>query len=224
MRFPLYTIAVAVVAMLSVACTNDSYDSGDGNFSYLTAEMVLLHTGSDMKAVSATTDSGESLTIANPFAQNWMTTPDTVYRALLYYDRTGLQEVKARSVTRVPVLHALDASRVADLDDSPVGLESVWHTDGSDYVNISLLLKSGKAEGDNLQTIALVDDGTTADGSGKRHMRLRVVHDQGSVPEYYTVRQYVSICLTDYAQADSVDISLNTAGAEVVRTFPCKRK
>ena len=224
MRFQLHTIAVAVVALLSVACTNDSYDSGDGNFSYLTAEMVLLHTGSDMKAVSATTDNGENLTLANPFQQEWMTRPDTVYRALLYYDRTGEPEVKVRSVARVPVLHAVEASRVADLSDSPVGLESIWQTAGCDYVNLSLLLKSGKADGDNMQTIVLADDGVAVDATGKRHARLRVVHDQGSVPEYYTVRQFVSLSLADYAHADSVDISVNTQKAIVGRTFAVNRK
>lgn len=212
-------IAAAIVAVLLGACTSDSYDSGDGNFSYLKAEFAVVATDDNLNIISATTDGGSRLVFANPFKQQWASQPDSVYRALLYYDNTGDSIVKARSISPVPVLSVVSSDRVAELTDSPVTLESTWMSASGCYINLSLLLKAGSTDGGAQQTVALVDDGSYDDSSGKRHLTLRLIHDQGTVPDYYTVRQYLSVAVAQLMPADSVDVVVNTHDGTVVKKF-----
>ena len=43
-RIRLFTIAAAFVGLMSAGCSSDSYDTGDGNYSYLTADFALVTT------------------------------------------------------------------------------------------------------------------------------------------------------------------------------------
>ena len=54
-----------------------------------------------------------------------------------------------------------------------------------------------------------------------RHLKL--YHDQGGVPEYYTVQRYASIDTKDLGDADVVSITVNTYGGEVTKTFECNK-
>lgn len=226
--------SLAVIALLITltACTSESYDAGDGPNSYLTADLVLLHTSQDKSVRSALLDDGTTLQFSNPFAQDWLTRPDSVYRALLYYDKTVATTdaaagngttaktiVRARSVRSVPVLRPIEAAKVDAMRTDPVGFESLWMSKNKSYINISLLLKSGKAEGDEaLHALGVVSDGTTTDAAGRRTLHLTLYHDQGGVPEYYTVQQYVSIPTQLLEEADTVELTLNTYnGKKVVK-------
>ena len=104
----------------------------------------------------------------------------------------------------------------------PVGVESVWAAK-SGYINMSLLLKAGKTDGeDAVQTLGLVDCGTTVGNDGKRIRHLKLYHDQGGVPEYYTVQRYASIDTKDLGDIDAVSITVNTYSGEVTKTLECK--
>ena len=206
------------------SCEHDGYESGDGSLSYLTAELAVLHTASNRSATSADLDNGTTLSISNPFTTSWMTKADTIYRALLYYDVAtgGSKKVKARSVSAVPVLRPMEQSKVNDMHTDPVGLESVWAAK-SGYINMSLLLNAGKTDGeDAVQTLGLVDCGTTVGNDGKRIRHLKLYHDQGGVPEYYTVQRYASIDTKDLGDVDVVSITVNTYSGEVTKTLECK--
>lgn len=223
--------SLAVIAFLITltACTSESYDAGDGPNSYLTADLVLLHTSQDKSVRSALLDDGTTLQFSNPFAQEWLARPDSVYRALLYYDKTvatsatadsnptATSIVRARSVRPVPVLRPVEDMKTLRTD--PVGFESLWMSKNKSYINLSLLLKSGKAEGDEaLHALGVVSDGTTTDAAGSRTLHLTLYHDQGGVPEYYTVQQYVSIPTQLLEEADTVELTLNTYnGKKVVK-------
>ena len=225
--------SLAVIAFLITltACTSEAYDSGDGQNSYLTADLVLLRTSPDKSVRSALLDDGTTLQFSNPFAQDWLTRPDSVYRALLYYDKTvaasdaatsnptATSIVRARSVRPVPVLRPVEAAKVDAMRTDPVGFESLWMSKNKSYINLSLLLKSGKAEGDEaLHALGVVSDGTTTDAAGRRTLHLTLYHDQGGVPEYYTVQQYVSIPTQLLEEADTVELTLNTYnGKKVVK-------
>jgi hypothetical protein len=116
----------------------------------------------------------------------------------------------------------LRISAAADVDNlltDPVGFESMWVSKNGSYLNLSLLLKSGKAEGDtSLHTLGVVSNGTTTDADGHRTLHLTLYHDQGGVPEYYTVQQYVSIPTQLLKDADTVELTLNTYnGKKVVK-------
>lgn len=224
--------SLAVIAFLITltACTSESYDAGDGPNSYLTADLVLLHTSQDKSVRSALLDDGTTLQFSNPFAQDWLTRPDSVYRALLYYDKTDVATdaaagkgttaktiVRARSVRSVPVLRPVEAAKVDAMRTDPVGFESLWMSKNKSYINLSLLLKSGKAEGDEaLHALGVVSDGTTIDADRRRTLHLTLYHDQGGVPAYYTVQQYVSIPTQLLEEADTVELTLNTYNGKKV--------
>lgn len=226
--------SLAVIAFLITltACTSESYDAGDGPNSYLTADLVLLRTSPDKSVRSALLDDDTELQFSNPFAQEWLARPDSIYRALLYYDKTDATTdaaagngtttktiVRARSVRPVPVLSPVEAAKVDAMRTDPVGFESLWMSKNKSYINLSLLLKSGKAEGDEaLHALGVVSDGTTTDAAGSRTLHLTLYHDQGGVPEYYTVQQYVSIPTQLLEEADTVELTLNTYnGKKVVK-------
>lgn len=226
--------SLAVIAFLITltACTSEAYDSGDGQNSYLTADLVLLRTSPDKSVRSALLDDDTELQFSNPFAQEWLARPDSVYRALLYYDKTGAATdaaagngttaktiVRARSVRPVPVLSPVEAAKVDAMRTDPVGFESLWMSKNKSYINLSLLLKSGKTEADDaLHALGIVSHGTTTDADRRRTLHLTLYHDQGGVPEYYTVQQYVSIPTQFLEEADTVELTLNTYnGKKVVK-------
>lgn len=226
------SLAAIAFPIALTACTSEAYDSGDGTNSYLTADLVLLRTAPDKSVRSVQLDDGRELQLSNPFAKDWIERPDTVYRALLYYDRMSARSdaavgtnpnsipvVRARSVLPVPVLRISAAADVDNLRTDPVGFESMWLSKNGSYLNLSLLLKSGKAEGDtSLHTLGVVSNGTTTDADGHRTLHLTLYHDQGGVPEYYTVQQYVSIPTPLLKDADTVELTLNTYnGKKVVK-------
>lgn len=218
------SLAAIAFSIALTACTSEAYDSGDGTNSYLTADLVLLRTAPDKSVRSAQLDDGTELRLSNPFAKDWIERPDTVYRALLYYDQktasadavagtnpTSIPVVRARSVRPVPVLRISAAADVDNILTDPVGFESMWVSKNGSYLNLSLLLKSGKAEGDtSLHTLGVVSNGITTDVAGRRTLHLTLYHDQGGVPEYYTVQQYVSIPTQLLKDADTVELTVNT--------------
>lgn len=209
--------AVVACAMPLASCTSENYDSGDGANSYLTAELSLVGTSSDCSIGIATLDDGSTIRFSNPFTTDWAQKPDTVYRALIYYDRTtndvASAPVKARAATSVPVLNSVPASKVPDMHTDALGVESVWLAANGRYANLSLLLKAGKTSGDDVvQTLGLVSDGTTTNADGTRTLRLTLYHDQGRVPEYYTVQRYVSIDSRLFEGVDCVELTVNTYG------------
>lgn len=224
--------SLAVIAFLITltACTSEAYDSGDGQNSYLTADLVLLRTSPDKSVRSALLDDNTELQFSNPFAQEWLARPDSVYRALLYYDKTeattdaaagngttAKTRVRARSVRPVSVLRPVEAEDMETLRTDPVGFESLWMSKNKSYINLSLLLKSGKAEADDaLHALCIVSHGTTTDADRRRTLHLTLYHDQGGVPAYYTVQQYVSIPTQLLEEADTVELTLNTYNGKKV--------
>ena len=142
------------------------------------------------------------------FASNQMSVSSD---AAVGANSNSIPVVRARSVRPVPVLRISAAADVDNILTDPVGLESMWLSKNGSYINLSLLLKSGKAEGDtSLHTLGIVSNGTTTDADGHRTLHLTLYHDQGGVPEYYTVQQYVSVDTHSLVGVDAVEIAVNT--------------
>lgn len=204
--------ALLLMALIGMAsCQNEGYDTGDSEYSYITAELALLHTNSNKAVAYATLDDGSSLQFASKFTTKWTDKVDTVYRALLYYDKAldGSTTVKARGVTQVPVIGVVKQEDVKNMCTDPLDIESVWMAKNKTFINLSLLLKSGTTESDNQQSIGLVELSRSVDADNRKRVRLQVYHDQGNVPQYYTVQQYASIDLTKL-DANIVEIQANT--------------
>lgn len=210
-RFAFKALLLMALCIGMASCQNEGYDTGDSEYSYITAELALLHTNSNKAVAYATLDDGSSLQFASKFTTKWTDKADTVYRALLYYDKAldGSTTVKARGVTQVPVIGVVKQEEVKNMCTDPLGIESVWMAKNKTFINLSLLLKSGTTESDNRQSIGLVELSRSVDADNRKRVVLQIYHDQGSVPQYYTVQQYASVDLTKL-DADIVEIKANT--------------
>ena len=77
--------AAVVAAALLASCTTEQYDSGDGKWSYLRSDFAEVCTDAQSRMSSFTTDEQLSLQVEGTPKVSWMTTPDSTYRALVYY-------------------------------------------------------------------------------------------------------------------------------------------
>lgn len=77
--------AAVVATALLASCTTEQYDSGDGKLSYLRSDFVEACTDAQSRMSSFTTDAQLSLQVEGTPKVSWMTTPDSTYRALVYY-------------------------------------------------------------------------------------------------------------------------------------------
>lgn len=218
LHFQLFTL---LFALLLSACTNEAYDSGDGRYSYLRADFTEAHTIAAKTFDRATTDDGEALRL-DPYATaDWAEKADTVYRALLYYNKVeGAAAYEPVTIARVPVVFPIAADKIeGETKTDPVTLESLWVSANGRYINLALLLKTGKADDpEAVQSIGITKEEST-DGS----LTLRVLHDQGSVPQYYTSRIFLSIPVTDDLDGHSIRLIVNTYKGIVEKTIALSR-
>ena len=227
----LSALACLTSALLALtSCTNESYDSGDGGLSYLCAEFVEIHTSHDTIMRSATTDAGSELIFSQPIRSSWASVPDSSYRALLYYDK-ATSPVSVFSLQRVLVLSPVplpsaflsapvpSASLSAPVPSAfpegsidPLSVESVWTSESGKYFNLSLLLKTGNADGNTSQQwlSLVVDPEGSSDGD------LLLLHRQNGVPEYYTSRAYVSIPVSSLPVDVPINIRIHTYKGEKI--------
>ena len=70
MRRPIFFFLV--VAFVLVACTNDSFKTGDSEYSYLRSDFVEATTNGKAAFVSAVTDDGDMLLLRQPLYAKWV--------------------------------------------------------------------------------------------------------------------------------------------------------
>lgn len=214
MHLSRYILALAVgccIAATICSCTNDAYDTGDGDYSYLRADFGEVATGADTCCiVGAETDEGETLSFNQPYRCRWAAVADTTYRALIYYNKVN-DDVEPVSIVAVSVLHAMPLADGYAMHDDPVMFESVWMSPNGKYLNMGIALKSGKADAvDARHVIGLVPHSSADNADGTHTVAVQLYHNRNSVPEYYTVRTYLSFPLADYPDADTLKVLLNT--------------
>lgn len=227
------TTAAAGIVMLALAvsaCSSDAYDTGDGSLSYMRADFVKAFADHDGKFTAAITDDDLSLTLQPAIAAGW-SAPDTVCRALLYYDAAQLSEsareaaVRPVAIGRVLMPKVVNRSALAaDLPTDPVVMEMAWRSKNHKYINLGLQLKTGTTDGNvAAQAIGWVYTGsTTLDGGAQRHSFM-LAHSQNGVPQYYSTPLYVSLSLDELpvklGDGDEIEVSVNTYKGVVSRTF-----
>ncbi len=200
--------AAAVLATAAIcACQIDSYDNGDTRLSYLTAEMVDMHTVAAQQVDYAITDGQQRLTFTTPFACAWAAKPDTIYRALLYYDSRD-EASKPLSATPAWVLTPMTTEKTYLTD--PVKLESAWVAANKCYLNLRLGLMTGQDGVSTKQTIGLVQRRIVAHANGITTHYLELSHDQNKVPQYYTTSIFTSIPAKLFSAGDTIRLSINT--------------
>jgi hypothetical protein len=145
---------------------------------------------------------------------------------MLYYNKVKANDGKPMaeviSLGRVHCLQAIPLSEFEDYKDDPVKFESIWKSKSGKYLNLHLQLKTGYTEDTTaIQKLAFVSDDVIAHPDGRRTLSVRLHHDQGGVPEYYSTQAYLSIPTVDLL-VDSVCFYLNTYSGAVVKTLSVK--
>lgn len=215
------TMATAVIA----SCTTENYDSGDGKYSMMRADFVETRTNSNAELFCVITDDADSLVLSPKRSAKWAQTPDSIYRALIYYNvPTKGIEVSAISLTSVPTPTIQMKDDVKNAQTDPVIFNSAWISRKGRYINLGLTVKTGVAEGiDEKQTIGLLCNGVTTDSEGHRHYDLTLLHAQNSVPEYYSAEVFLSIASYRLpekpAKGDILTITINTYSGPLTKSF-----
>ena len=208
-----WAILGLVLTALS-ACEQDYYDKGEGKYSLMRADLCIVHTDGEKNVHYAVIDDGDSLLLTEPYSAKWLSTADSTYRALIYYDLpTEETDSKAKvvSLSRIPSanIHRPDYFKKGIKTD-PVGFESTWIGKNRRYLNIGLILMMGESNNEKAtHTLGIVGDTLMHNPDGTATYHLRLFHDQGEVPEYYSQRTYFSIPLQGLS-TDSIAIKINT--------------
>lgn len=214
MRHQAFLTLLAFLPLLA-ACTIDAYEKGEGEYSLLTAELVEAYVDNDKHVSHVVTDQGERLMLTSPLTAQWIETPDTMYRALLYYDQVEEGKAEPRSFGWVGVLTPRDSIK-GGMKSDPLYTESMWVAKNHKYLNLRLRLLTGSTDDEKARhSIGLMKD---AASSTPGHARMVLYHDQGGMPEYYSMVTYASIPL-DSIKADTLTIVVKTYNGEVNRTF-----
>lgn len=222
------------VALLFFSCTNEPYESGDSRYSYLRTDFVEAHTDSQGQVTWVNADNGDMMYLSPKLGVSWASTPDTVFRGLLYYNvdkdynetymRTAesmpTHSVEPLAMGRVYVLNPVPYSENISVITDPVHFQSAWLSRNRFYVNLDIALMTGVADSiDAQQSIGVVCDSVAPYGALNHIYYFRLMHSQGGVPQYYKSSVYVSIPVKGMEVGDVVRISINSYDGEVTRTF-----
>lgn len=209
---------LTLLPLLVSSCESDSYEKGTGRYSLMRADLGLLAVNGDLQAVAFTTDDGDAYELTSPVTTSWLTRPDTTYRVLMYYNKVEDTRAEAVGLSVVPTLVPVEHWRLGTQPVDPVGVESAWLSQGGRYLNLGLLVRSGRVDDEEgVHGIGVVQDTVLVHADQTRTARYRFLHDQGDTPEYYTNRRFVSILLP--AQLDTVTLSVNTYDGPLERRF-----
>lgn len=206
-----------------VSCEADSYDKGEGEYSLMRADFVQAHTDSDKRVDYIVTDDGDSLATEPHFTTKTLEVADTIYRAILYYNKVrnnaGETVAEAKGMSLVPTLAPALPEMLEPMKQDPVKFESIWVGSNGRYLNASIVLMTGRVDEDYLyQTIAIVQDGVEEHTDGTRTLCCRLYHDQCDVPQYYSTQRYFSIPL-GHVSTDSLRMEIQTYDGKVVKTL-----
>lgn len=195
-----------LVVIVATACTQDSYEKGEGAYSQMMAQLADAHVNSDKRVDHIDTDEGEHLVLNRSAAASFITKADTTYRVSFYY-RMVDGKAEPLSLGRVPVV---TPKLILHMKTDPVRMESMWIGKSKKYLNMGFYVMTGKPDVDSLKhVLGCRRDTLITNIDGTRTLRLTFYHDQGGVPEYYSQRVYLSIPIQGI-KADSVWLNVNT--------------
>lgn len=207
------------------SCQTDSYDKGEGELSLTRADFVVAHANNEKKIDHVVTDDGQTLTLQTPTSAKWITTADSLYRAVLYYNQreTTDKMVEPVALSQITTLSPLPLEKFKEgIKTDPVTFESIWKSRNGKYINIGMYLKIGQIDNNEVHHtvgIAMEKVQTNADQTSTAY--LTFYHDQGDVPEYYSSKYYISIPCNEI-KADSVCITINSYKGIVKKKFSVK--
>lgn len=222
-------LAVLATLACTAACTAESYDTGDGKYSYLRTDFAVASTDAQGRMDKFVADDGTMWHVSGTPQVSWMSVPDSSYRTLVYYNLPAGYKASANngnggssvSVVNVIKVFTLTPKRTDKTQDKtdPVTFGAMWLSDNGKYINLMFDIKTGNSNGESSgQTIGASLAGYTSHPDGNVTARLTFCHDQGNVPQYYSSRVYASIPLGELAVADSASVAINTYNGNVTKT------
>ena len=208
-------LQLIVIITVLCSCSKDAYEKGEGKYSLMRGDFAEAIVNSSKQVTGIITDDGDEFTLTIPYTAKWVTTADTTYRCMLYYNKIG-DKAEVLSMGQVPCVGVTPLSKFdRRLVTDPVKFESTWMSKSGRYLNLSLLLKTGITDDSTaVQSLAIVSDTVITQPDNKRIRHLILHHDQANVPEYYSTQVYISIP-TQRIDADSVRISISSYSGEV---------
>ncbi|MBP5337699.1 MAG: hypothetical protein J6Z14_00125 [Prevotella sp.] len=207
--------------LVANACTQDAYDKGEGAYSLMQADLCLAYTNSEGMVDHFVTDGGETHRLKTPMNGGWMSTPDSVYRAALYY--TKASDGSGTTINRMGRVGVMTPKFIDDMKTDPLGFESAWISKSGVFLNLGLNVKTGSTtDEDAIQTLGCHIDSLMAYPDSTHAVRLLLYHDQGKVPQYYTQRAFFSISIKNLL-ADTIYLVINTYDGLIERAFEVER-
>ena len=225
----LLRLIVIIIAHFSLlishsSCTQDASEKGEGKYSLMRADFVEAHANGQKEIDLITTDDGNQYSVTKAFTTKWVTTADSTYRCILYYNKvekgSGNYSAEPISIGQVSCPKVTPLSKLdKEMKTDPVKFESAWLSKTGKYLNLSFYLMTGTTDDEKAsQTLHIVQDTIMTNSDATRTSHLRLYHDQAGIPEYYSTQVYVSI-LTSQIDADSVRISINTYKGPVTKSL-----
>lgn len=204
---------------LFFACETESYETGQGKYSLTQADMCELMVNHQKQGASFVTDEGDAYTLKPSYTATWIETADTTYRAIIYYNKVDASQAEAVSIGEIPTLIPHEYWKFEDLQQDPIGVESAWLAKSGKYLNLGLLIKTGRINDKELpHSVGLAQDTLLTHPNGRRTAYYRLLHSQNGIPEYYTNRRYVSILLPTQ-HPDTIRLQIETYDGPLERVF-----
>lgn len=210
---------ILFAALAFVSCSDD--DGIDDKYKNMKAELVELHTSMATRVNYAINDNDETLTF-NPHMQvSWAERPDTLYRALLYYNNVGNStDVQPVELAPVTVLWPKPIEKIDKMITDPVSFESAWMAQNGRYINLLVKIKTGdNGEGGQRQRIGIATNEVKEDDSGHKTYVYTLYHAQNGVPEYYSTNVYLSIPVAGINTGDKIVVNINDYKEMVTKEF-----
>lgn len=158
------------------------------------------------------------------FSSQWISTADTTYRCILYYNKVkgtdGKMLAEIISAGQVPCVQVKPLKKFeGEVHTDPVKFESIWMSKTGKYLNLSLQLMIGQTDDTTaIHQLGLLSDTLIVNPNGKRTLHVFLNHDQGKVPEYYSTQVYMSVPASTLG-ADSISFKINTYSGIVEKTL-----
>lgn len=215
-----HLLHIIMIGILLAGCQQEPYESGDTSLSYLNAEMVNIRLENAF-VKSITNDEGISLPLPASLKQGSQSLPsDTTMRMMMYYVLDDAKEMKIVKSYIVGVVRPVELWSEDSYKTDPVTLTSAWMSPNGSFLNLSLGVKTGKTDDSSArQTISVALDSIVVNEQGSRVRYMTLVHDQSTVPEFFTTNVYVSIPTDDYPSGEEIIMDINTYGGKVRKHF-----
>ncbi len=205
-----------VVAATAILAACDDHDSWADNYITDFADII---TDSEGRLATMNLDNGDELAITstrqNPISVLEHTrgrlTPDSTYRCICIYTRTGTYcEIAnfAPAFAPAPMADSVLIAITHNIKTDPCRIQGIWR--GGEYINARMLV-----QGQTLShTAAFVDRGITVKEDGTKILHLLLYHDQNGDTEAFTRTIYLSCPLTEYRNVlthnhDSIYFAVN---------------